>query len=77
MSSCVGHRHTVVHRANRISRRAAQPLGARFVDLTGLVCLRYRCPLIVDDVVTFRDASHLSVTWVKKAAPDLGRLLKL
>ncbi|MFL6133851.1 MAG: acyltransferase family protein [Nocardioidaceae bacterium] len=77
MSSCVGREHAVVHRANRITRRAAQPLGARFVDLTGLVCLRNRCPLIVDHVVTFRDASHLSVTWVKMVAPDLGRLLKL
>jgi hypothetical protein len=41
------------------------------------VCLRNRCPMVVDQVVTFRDSSHLSVTWVKKVAPDLGRLLDL
>jgi peptidoglycan/LPS O-acetylase OafA/YrhL len=77
LASCVGREHSVVHRANRITRRAARPLGVRFVDTTGLVCLRNRCPVVVDHVVVFRDASHLSVTWMKRIAPDLGRLLEL
>jgi peptidoglycan/LPS O-acetylase OafA/YrhL len=77
MASCVGRENRLIRKANRIARRVAGPLGARFVDITDLVCLRNRCPMVVDQVVTFRDSSHLSVTWVKKVAPDLGRLLDL
>jgi peptidoglycan/LPS O-acetylase OafA/YrhL len=77
MASCVGREAIVVRQANRITRLASEPLGARFVDVTDLVCVRGRCPIAVDHLVTFRDSTHLSVTWVRRVAPDLGRLLKL
>jgi peptidoglycan/LPS O-acetylase OafA/YrhL len=77
MASCVGTEESKVRRANRITRRAAEALGARFVDVTDLVCLRHRCPMVVDHLVTFRDGSHLSVTYVNSLAADLGRRLRL
>jgi peptidoglycan/LPS O-acetylase OafA/YrhL len=77
MASCVAREDDVVRIANRLTRRAARPLGARFIDVTGLVCRRHRCPLVVDHVVTFRDTTHLSASWVNTVRPELGDRLRL
>ena len=49
--------------------------GAGHVDATPLICLRDRCPLVVARSVTYSDASHLSVTWVRHIADRFGWLL--
>jgi peptidoglycan/LPS O-acetylase OafA/YrhL len=77
MSSCLTREAEVTRRGNTLTRRTVEPLGARFVDVTDLVCLRRRCPLVVDQVVTYRDDSHISVTWSDIITDEFGRRIAL
>lgn len=49
--------------------------GAGHVDATPLICVRDRCPLVVGRSVNYSDATHLSVTWVRRIADQFGWLL--
>ena len=77
MSSCRAPEQKITQVGNSITRRASERLGADFVDVTGLVCLRRRCPIIVDHIVTFHDAGHLSETWTNAVTDEFGHLLNL
>ena len=77
MSSCLTREQKVTRVGNEITRRASVRLGAGFVDVTGLVCLRRRCPIIVDHIVTYHDAGHLSFTWTDEVTNEFGHLLNL
>jgi hypothetical protein len=76
-SSCLTREQRVTRTGNALTRRAVERLGADFVDVTGLVCVRRSCPLIVDGIVTYHDAAHLSVTWSRVVTSELGRRLHL
>ena len=43
MSSCLTREQQVTQAGNSLTRRAIERLGADFVDVTGLVCLRRSC----------------------------------
>ena len=77
MSSCLTREQQVTRTGNALTRRTVERLGADFVDVTGLVCLRRSCPLIVDRIVTYHDSAHLTVTWSKVVASELGQRLDL
>ena len=76
-ASCTQRQQSVTQTGNDLTRDAARATGARFVDVTGLVCHHKRCPLVVDHVVTYRDPWHISLTWSKVIAAELGRRLHL
>jgi hypothetical protein len=77
MSTCTQTEQPVTVEGNDLTRAAARASGARFVDVTGLVCSRHRCPLVVDHVVTYRDPWHISRTWGRVVAAELGRRLRI
>ena len=77
MSSCLAREQKITQIGNSITRRASERLGADFVDVTGLVCLRRRCPIIVDHIVTYHDPGHLSETWTNAISDEFGHLLDL
>jgi hypothetical protein len=77
MSSCRAREQEVTRVGNTITRRASERLGAEFVDVTGLVCLERRCPIIVDRIVVYHDAAHLSDTWTNEVTDEFGHLLNL
>lgn len=60
-----------------LTRAAVTAAGGRWVDTLGLICREDRCPLVVGNVVTYRDDAHLSGPWVRRVSRDLGRLLDL
>jgi peptidoglycan/LPS O-acetylase OafA/YrhL len=76
-SSCMTPEQEVTRLGNSLTRRAVTRLGGEFVDVTGLVCLRRRCPLIVDRIITYRDSAHLTLTWSNLVTDELGRRLRL
>ena len=49
--------------------------GVDFVDLTSLLCLADRCPAVAGNVLVYRDAHHLTTTFARTRAGDLGREL--
>ena len=63
--SCVTTENPRVEVANVVLRRAAARTGTNYVDVTTLVCVRGRCPVVVDHTATYADTDHVSVTWAK------------
>jgi len=62
-------------RSNEVTERAVARTRARYTDLTELVCADGRCPLVVGDLVTYHDGSHLSASWTEHVTPAFGRRL--
>jgi peptidoglycan/LPS O-acetylase OafA/YrhL len=74
LDDCIGTPHDGLAEANEATRIVAQRTGAGYVDTVGLVCVRGRCPLVVDRTMTFMDDAHVSAAWSAALAPDLERL---
>jgi peptidoglycan/LPS O-acetylase OafA/YrhL len=77
MASCVTTEGTRLKLGNAMLRRAAASTRTDYVDVTTLVCGDGRCPLVVDRTATYADNDHVSVTWAKTVAGELGELLDL
>ncbi|WP_141778572.1 acyltransferase family protein [Nocardioides albertanoniae] len=60
--------------SNDVTREAIKDTPADYVDIVDLVCTE-RCPLVVGDVVTYYDDSHITATWVDRVTPALGKRL--
>jgi hypothetical protein len=60
--------------SNEVTQEALADTKAAYVDIVDLVCSE-RCPLVVGDVVTYYDDSHITATWVDRVTPALGHRL--
>ncbi|MFI5627406.1 acyltransferase family protein [Nocardioides sp. NPDC051685] len=60
--------------SNEVTQEAIEGTDATYVDIVDLVCTE-RCPLVVGDVVTYYDDSHITATWVDRVTPALGKRL--
>ncbi|NGN95057.1 acyltransferase [Nocardioides sp. KC13] len=60
--------------SNEVTQEALEGTEATYVDIVDLVCTE-RCPLVVGDVVTYYDDSHITATWVDRVTPALGKRL--
>ena len=60
-----------VLRANKDTRKAARAAHAKFVITQNLVCADGRCPLVVERIATYRDVSHISITWAHRVTEEL------
>lgn len=77
MASCTAPVEGPEIDGNELTQRALESSDADYVPVLRLVCQGGRCPLVVGDTVTYRDVSHLSVSWNKVVAQRLGQLLDL
>ena len=59
--ACVADRADVV-RTDRLAveRAAAEQVGAAFVDPTDWFCTADRCPVMIGDILIYRDATHIT-----------------
>jgi hypothetical protein len=76
LSDCVGAPHPGLEAANALTQEVALDGGAGFVDTLELLCVRGRCPLVVDRTMTFWDYSHVSPAWSAALVDDLERLYR-
>jgi len=60
---------------NKILQQVAATTGARFVDVTSLLCVHERCPAIADNILVYRDQQHLTTAFIESRAKDLAQLL--
>jgi hypothetical protein len=74
LADCTFGRTRVAAVGNRIVREVAQRNDVPFVDVTPLMCATNRCSTVVGDVATYRDQSHLTVTWVKEVSGAVEEL---
>ena len=77
MASCVTTERTRLLLGNTMLGRAAAGTHTDYVDVTTLVCVLGRCPLVVDRTATYADSDHVSVTWARAVSGELGTLLAL
>lgn len=77
MESCTSRAAGTEIRSNKLTRDALQGTGASYVPTTDLVCVDDRCPLVAGQLVTYRDSSHLSLSWTKVVAARFGQLVGL
>ena len=55
---------------------AARLAGATLIDLSAVICpTTGRCPAVVDGMIVYRDDHHLTATFSRSLAPELGALL--
>lgn len=76
MGTCTTRVEPAVNQANRITQNVARAARARFVATQNLACAKGRCPLVVDKIVTYRDPSHLSMTWTNRIAVELRNRIR-
>ena len=77
LDSCVGAPHAGLAKANAATRETAGKLEVAFMDTPALLCLRGRCPLVVDRTMTFMDYSHVSAAWSAALTDEFARLYRM
>lgn len=70
-SACDAERAQAIDPVRAASeRRVATENGARFVDMNKYLCADH-CPVIIGDILAYRDSHHLSAPMVEALAPSL------
>ncbi|SDK12018.1 Peptidoglycan/LPS O-acetylase OafA/YrhL, contains acyltransferase and SGNH-hydrolase domains [Nocardioides sp. YR527] len=74
LEDCVVNAEGTEVDSNEVTQEALDGTEAAYVDIVDLVCSE-QCPLVVGDVVTYYDDSHITATWVDRVTPALGKRL--
>lgn len=57
------------------SEAAALATGTDYIDPTPWICWHDYCPVVIGDILTYRDRGHLSAVYAGELGDDLGRKL--
>ena len=77
ISSCDPPTRSVVDAAySALEQAAAEAADAKLLSINELLCDDSTCPVVVDDVVVFRDNHHLTATYMERLAEPIGNLLE-
>jgi peptidoglycan/LPS O-acetylase OafA/YrhL len=77
LGSCVGAPHDGLAAANGLTRELADEARAGYLDTVALVCVHGRCPMVVDQTLTFFDVGHVTSSWAAEVADEFTRLFRL
>jgi hypothetical protein len=61
----------------RLEGAAANAAGVAMIDLSADICPFAPCPAVVDNMIVYRDAHHLTATFASSLGPELTRLIKI
>ena len=56
----------------RAERAAVERAGGTYVDVADWLCTPQLCPVVVGDVLVYRDDNHISTAWARTVAPLLA-----
>jgi hypothetical protein len=77
ISACVRTRATAINdQHNAVEHAAARATGATFVSLNRKVCSYDPCPVVVDELLLWRDQTHLTATFARMLWPSLDVQLR-
>jgi hypothetical protein len=77
LSACGTPRSTAVGRAlDEAERATAAQAGAAFESLNDLVCPYSPCPVVIGDVLLWRNADHITATFAKQLSPSVKALVE-
>ncbi|MDP9420063.1 MAG: acyltransferase [Actinomycetota bacterium] len=60
----------------RAERTAVEQAGGRYIDVAPWLCTPGTCPVVVDNLLVYRDDSHLTTSYVRWIAPLLDAVLQ-
>lgn len=73
LEACAASRLDVIDsELGETERKAALAAGADYVDLNDYICATGTCPVVIANLLVYRDASHLTVPFVHYLAPALA-----
>ena len=75
-SAMCGTERSVGVRPDPIVKAARMQTAVQLVDMNDLVCTADFCPAVIGNVVTFRDAHHLTATYSRMLAPFLEERIR-
>jgi peptidoglycan/LPS O-acetylase OafA/YrhL len=64
-------------KADATARSIARQANIEFVNVSAWFCYKRLCPTIIDSIVAYADAGHITGTYARYLAPDLAPDLKL
>ena len=77
MSACQTPRAAALGgRLDALERQTAEAAGASFESLSDLVCPYDPCPVVVGDVLLWRNADHITATFAELLAPAMRDLVR-
>lgn len=78
VTQCAGLRTDVINAAMVDSERAAvERADGHYLDMTDFICEEDTCPVIIDDLLVYRDVNHLTTTFLRYLAPALTGPLQM
>lgn len=74
---CAGEReHALDAELSAVEAKAVTSAGGDVLDLTNRLCDAERCPVIIDDILVYRDVNHLTATMVLSLAPQIEEAVR-
>lgn len=77
MGSCAGPLNSLVEQRNRIWQQATRATGTHWIDAMQWFCDKRTCPLVVGNVIVYRDTNHITKTYADTLRNALARRLGL
>jgi peptidoglycan/LPS O-acetylase OafA/YrhL len=75
-AACGLSRPTALDDAGTAAEAAATAAGGgQYADISALFCTADRCPVVVGDLLVFRDDNHITVAYAQWLAPVVGALV--
>ncbi len=76
VAACVNPRSKAIETGKlEVERAAAQDKGSRFVDTSDWLCTQTECPLILGNILLFRDINHLTTVGADWFTPMLEAIV--
>ncbi len=73
VDACAGDRSVVLDaELSQTEHAATLEADGDFADLTDFICTASQCPIIVDNLLVYRDVNHLTATYVRYLEPALA-----
>jgi len=70
LADCIGSPHPGLAAANATTREVALGEDDGFLDTVSLLCLRDRCPTVVDQTMTYWNYVHVAPAWSAALAEE-------
>lgn len=61
---------------DRAEREATEAAGAIYADFSALVCPYGPCPVVIGDVLVYRNADHITQTYAEQLVPSMWAVLR-
>jgi peptidoglycan/LPS O-acetylase OafA/YrhL len=75
--TCLWPQRDMYLKADATTQSIARQAGIEFVNVSPWFCYKLLCPTIIDSIVAYADAGHVSGTYARYLAPELAPHLKL